>query len=687
MTKKQILARLPILALVLTGFFTLAACPSPDDDGELKTAALENKIAEAEAERNITIVSTSDSAAPLGKYWVLQPVMDAFETAIDKAETALATATRQSALNSAVTALNAAIKTFKNARRPGTGAPVDTSALAAKIAEAENAKTAVVVSADASNVAQGMWWVYQAEMDAFDSAITAAKDARNAAASQAAVDSAATTLNAAITAFNAARQSGTKTGGFGPEELAALVETARAVKANVSVSASGDDVGPANSWVSQGALDNLNAAIAGAESASGSDVDSEYAALVAAINAFNTAKSTGTIPDKNNLYSALLSANSAKEGVAEAASAAQAPFGSYWATPAQWAAFNAAYNSALAVYGNGNASQAMVTEEVTKLTAAVSTFSAAVAANGSGMKQSNGITINGLGAHNGKMIEVFLLQTQDEFNTLFIEQPIPEVFGIGAIENGAATVALLYMKNNGNADVWIGTGSWYVGMMIFDMDNIEGDMSDVKFYISKSKVDFTANPSPVRTLNDFEQYVFASRLGDTFGDDVFNGGTMTLDALILLASNNEMNYAAMVQETGMSFYKDRARTQPFAGSDVVGADTVIYSLYPLGAGGNAEPQTSLNPPENLTADAIFSYTVSLSWDPVPGAYGYNVYRSDSYDGYYEFRGVAYDYGYGYGYIDECLDADTTYYYRVFAYDHNYDEGPPSSPFSVTTLPD
>jgi hypothetical protein len=80
---------------------------------------------------------------PLGTQWVTEAEMTAFTNAIGEAETAKNTATSQAAINSAKTRLDTAIETFNNAKKPGTAAPVNTSALTAKIAEAEAARAGV----------------------------------------------------------------------------------------------------------------------------------------------------------------------------------------------------------------------------------------------------------------------------------------------------------------------------------------------------------------------------------------------------------------------------------------------------------------------------------------------------------------------------------------------------------------
>ncbi|MDR1353167.1 MAG: FIVAR domain-containing protein, partial [Treponema sp.] len=88
----------------------------------------------------------------------------------------------------------------------GGGSSADKTALNAAITEAETAKAGVQVSADGAGLAVGTMWVTTGTSTAFNSAIDAANGVKNdTSASQAQVDEAVTTLNTAITAFNAAK--------------------------------------------------------------------------------------------------------------------------------------------------------------------------------------------------------------------------------------------------------------------------------------------------------------------------------------------------------------------------------------------------------------------------------------------------------------------------------------------------
>jgi len=563
---------LTVLALVLTGYLMFNACSIDNNNERLDKTALQNKIADAKAERNNTVVNTSENNVLLGRRWVSQQVMTAFETAISSAELTLTSATTQTELNSEAEVLHSALVAFKNAKREGNAAPADAGALADKIAEAENAKTAVVASDIAENVAIGMQWVTHEAMNTFSNAINAAKAILNTNTIQSVVNSAILTLDNAINTFIWAVQSGNKASDFTAEELIMLIENAKAIKENIKTSNNGNDVSPADSWVSENILNALNAAIVSAENAD-ETIDSQYMALLAAMNTFNNAKKNGTVPNKTNLYNAIISADNAKEGIAEAASAAQAPYGFPWATVAQWTAFNTAYNNAVTVYDNANSSQAIVTAETTALNAAIRTFKLALQANGPGTRQ-NTITITGFSnAQNGKAIIVSLFSTLDGIDGSFAE---PAIHGFGEITNGEVTVTLMWF---GSSDFWVENGSRYAGLTISDDYGFE---PNTQFFIRRSTIDFTTEAyNPTVYFSDFEELEFSFRLGDMVGDAIFNGSQMTFNELFTAIGGVDFDtLLPVMEELGIVYYKDKGLTQAFTGSDLVGADTMIYTVLP-----------------------------------------------------------------------------------------------------------
>ncbi|MDR1247702.1 MAG: fibronectin type III domain-containing protein, partial [Treponema sp.] len=72
--------------------------------------------------------------------------------------------------------------------------------------------------------------------------------------------------------------------------------------------------------------------------------------------------------------------------------------------------------------------------------------------------------------------------------------------------------------------------------------------------------------------------------------------------------------------------------------------------------------------------------MTVSWNPVSGASRYNIYRLSSSSGSYSFRS---DTSYS-SYTDGGLEPNTTYYYKVSAY-NSHGESAQSSSSSATTL--
>jgi fibronectin type 3 domain-containing protein len=100
----------------------------------------------------------------------------------------------------------------------------------------------------------------------------------------------------------------------------------------------------------------------------------------------------------------------------------------------------------------------------------------------------------------------------------------------------------------------------------------------------------------------------------------------------------------------------------------------IAFFGPYSSGGSA-PST----PTGVTATAVSSSSITISWYSVSGATGYDVYRADSSYGSYSYIG----YSTSTSYTDTGLSANTPYYYKVAAY-NSYDESGQSSYTSATT---
>jgi fibronectin type 3 domain-containing protein len=88
-------------------------------------------------------------------------------------------------------------------------------------------------------------------------------------------------------------------------------------------------------------------------------------------------------------------------------------------------------------------------------------------------------------------------------------------------------------------------------------------------------------------------------------------------------------------------------------------------------------------PTGVTATAQSSNSISVSWAYVSGADSYRVYRANSPYEYYSPHDTAYNTSY----TDTGLSSNTTYYYKVSAYNNSAGEGEQSYSISATTAID
>ena len=101
-------------------------------------------------------------------------------------------------------------------------------------------------------------------------------------------------------------------------------------------------------------------------------------------------------------------------------------------------------------------------------------------------------------------------------------------------------------------------------------------------------------------------------------------------------------------------------------------------LEKAGLRDNNKPNTSAAP-SGVTARAVSSSSITISWSYGHDWYSFGVYRSSSASGSYSYIGMAYTTTY----TDTGLSANTTYYYKVSANNSN-GESPKSSHASATT---
>jgi hypothetical protein len=101
--------------------------------------------------------------------------------------------------------------------------------------------------------------------------------------------------------------------------------------------------------------------------------------------------------------------------------------------------------------------------------------------------------------------------------------------------------------------------------------------------------------------------------------------------------------------------------------------------------GQATTQSSNSTPEapaGITAEAQSASSIYISWDSVPGANGYSVYRTTSSYGTYSYCGSTYGVS-DTSYTDTGLSPDTTYYYNVSA-GNDHGESPQSTSYGQAT---
>jgi fibronectin type 3 domain-containing protein len=113
-------------------------------------------------------------------------------------------------------------------------------------------------------------------------------------------------------------------------------------------------------------------------------------------------------------------------------------------------------------------------------------------------------------------------------------------------------------------------------------------------------------------------------------------------------------------------------------STVLGADESEQSTA-VSATTSAQP--AIQPPSGLSASALSTSSIQVSWANVSDATGYRIFRSNSADGSYSFIGSASSSPY----TDNGLSANTTYFYRVSSVRDSQESAQSSSFASATTM--
>jgi pectate lyase len=271
---------------------------------------------------------------------------------------------------------------------PTDSAPAaDKTALNAAIQAANAAKAGVLTSADGSDVSPAQQWVTGLQLTAFEAAITGALAVYDdAKATQADVDKAAQELRDLTTAFNGYKHAGTQGTGTTLDKTALneAIEAANAAKSGVQTSADGNDVNPAQQWVTEEQMTTFTDAIEEAldvyndPDATQDEIDEAEETLAGYTETFSGQKQAGkneNAANKTALNEAIEAANAAKSGVQTSADGSDVSTTQEWVTSAQMSTFTDAITAALAVYNDPDATQDQVDIAKNTLTGYTSTFS------------------------------------------------------------------------------------------------------------------------------------------------------------------------------------------------------------------------------------------------------------------------------------------------------------------------
>lgn len=144
-----------------------------------------------------------------------------------------------------------------------------------------------------------------------------------------------------------------------------------------------------------------------------------------------------------------------------------------------------------------------------------------------------------------------------------------------------------------------------------------------------------------------------------------------------------VSWGAVSGASGYNIYRSGALTEVFnkigSSTSTVYADTKLsagttyyyrVSAYTRNGEGSqsyhASATTMFNAPAGVNAAVVSESSITVSWDAVPNAAGYRIYRSDSPSGTYTQVGTSTTTSY----TNTGLSSDTTYYYKVSVYTGN-----------------
>jgi fibronectin type 3 domain-containing protein len=141
-------------------------------------------------------------------------------------------------------------------------------------------------------------------------------------------------------------------------------------------------------------------------------------------------------------------------------------------------------------------------------------------------------------------------------------------------------------------------------------------------------------------------------------------------------------------DTGAFQLAGSATRDTFSDTSLSAVTTYYYKISAVNSSGESGPSAScsaitkkLPTPNNVSAAAVSSSGITITWTAVAGAGSYTVYRSTNDTGTYPvIDSVATD-----TFSDTGLTAGATYYYKIRAVDSSGESGL-SAPFTVITIP-
>ncbi len=276
---------------------------------------------------------------------------------------------------------------------------VDRTQMTALISSANANKTTATSSTDGTNVARDKYWVTANVMTDYTSAITKAENISNkATTTQAELEASMAELNTAITTFNNNKQRGLKASD--KAFLSTLITQANTNKSTVVESIDGSDKDDATMWVTTAQMNAYVSEISVAQtvynnaSATQAEIDTATTNLVSAIDTFNSQKKAGTMASavsKTKLTTSIYSATANKDTTYTSVTGEEVPINNdgvgfedrvyyFWVTADKKVTYANAIADAQLVANKPNVTTAEITDALTALNNATSTFDSAKSA-------------------------------------------------------------------------------------------------------------------------------------------------------------------------------------------------------------------------------------------------------------------------------------------------------------------